>query len=80
MKHIQILGTGCAKCDNLTATAESAAKASGEPYTIEKITDIRQIMTYGVMTTPALVINGKVVAMGKVPSVAEIAGLLASIP
>lgn len=80
MKHILILGTGCAKCDNLTAIAESAAKASGEPYTIEKITDIRQIMTYGVMTTPALVINGKVVAMGKVPSVAEIGGLLASIP
>ncbi len=80
MKHIQILGTGCSKCDNLTATAETAAKATGEPYTIEKITDIRQIMTFGVMTTPALVINGKVMASGKVPSVAEIGGMLASTP
>jgi len=80
MKQIQILGTGCAKCDNLTANAEAAAKATGEPYTIGKITDIRQIMTFGVMTTPALVINGRVAASGRVPSVSEIGSLLATSP
>lgn len=77
MKQIQILGTGCAKCNNLTAVAEAAAKSTGEPHTIEKITDIRQIMAFGVMTTPALVIDGKVMAAGKVPSIDEIKQMLA---
>jgi len=76
MKQIQILGTGCAKCNNLTAVAEAAAKSTGEPYTLEKITDLRQIMSFGVMTTPALVINGKVMATGKVPSIDEIKQML----
>ncbi len=80
MKQIQILGTGCSKCNQLTATAEAAAKANGETYTIEKITDIRQIMNIGVMTTPALVIDGKVVASGRVPSVSEIESMLAASP
>jgi small redox-active disulfide protein 2 len=78
MKQIQILGTGCAKCNQLTATAEAAAKSNGEPYTIEKITDIRQIMGFGVMTTPALVIDGKVVVAGKVPSMEEVVKMLRS--
>ena len=78
MKQIQILGTGCAKCDNLTAVAEAAAKTTGEPYMIEKITDLRQIMAFGVMTTPALVIDGKVVVAGKVPSIDEVAKMLRS--
>jgi small redox-active disulfide protein 2 len=78
MKQIQILGTGCAKCNSLTAVAESAAKSTGEPYTIEKITDIRQIMTFGVMTTPALVIDGKVMTAGKVPSIDEVIKMLRS--
>jgi small redox-active disulfide protein 2 len=77
MNQIQILGTGCAKCNNLTAVAEAAAKSTGEPYTIEKITDIRQIMTFGVMTTPALVVDGKVMAAGKVPSIDEVKKMLA---
>jgi small redox-active disulfide protein 2 len=76
MKQIQILGTGCAKCNNLIAVAEAAAKLTGEPYTIEKITDLHQIMTFGVMTTPALVIDGKVMAAGKVPSIDEIKQML----
>lgn len=78
MKQIQILGTGCAKCNSLTAVAEAAAKSTGEPYTIEKITDLRQIMGFGVMTTPALVIDGKVVVAGRVPSIGEIAEMLES--
>jgi small redox-active disulfide protein 2 len=76
MKQIQILGTGCAKCNSLTAVAEAAAKSTGEPYTIEKITDIRQIMAFGVMTTPALVIDGKVRVAGKVPSIDEVKQML----
>jgi small redox-active disulfide protein 2 len=76
MKQIQILGTGCAKCNNLTAAAEAAVNATGEPHTIEKITDIRQIMAFGVMTTPALVVDGKVMASGKIPSIEEITKML----
>ena len=76
MKQIQVLGTGCAKCNNLTAVAEAAAKLTGEPYMLEKITDLRQIMTFGVMTTPALVIDGKVMVAGKVPSIDEVKQML----
>lgn len=76
MKQIQILGTGCSKCNNLTAAAEAAIAATGEAHTIEKITDIRQIMTFGVMTTPALVVDGKVMSSGKIPSVEEIKKML----
>lgn len=76
MRQIQILGTGCAKCNNLTAVAEAAAKSTGEPYSLEKITDLRQIMTFGVMTTPALVIDGKVMVAGKVPSIDEVKQML----
>ncbi len=76
MKQILILGTGCSKCNNLTAAAEAAVKATGEPHTIEKITDIRQIMTFGVMTTPALVVDGKVMTSGKIPSIEEIRKML----
>ena len=78
MKQIQILRTGCTKCNNLIATAEAAAKATSEPYTIEKITDIRQIMAFGVMTTPTLVIDGKVVASGNVPTLDEVTRMLGS--
>lgn len=77
MKQIQILGTGCSKCNNLTAAAEAAVEVTGEAHTIEKITDIRRIMTFGVMTTPALVVDGKVMASGRIPSVDEIRKMLA---
>lgn len=76
MKLIQILGTGCSKCNNLTSAAEAAVEATGEAHTIEKITDIRRIMTFGVMTTPALVVDGKVMASGRIPSVDEIRKML----
>jgi small redox-active disulfide protein 2 len=66
MKKIQILGTGCAKCKTLTANAEAAAKALGGGYAVEKVTDITHIMQFGVMTTPALAVDGVVKSVGKV--------------
>lgn len=74
---IQILGTGCAKCNALTMAAEKAAQALGLPYELEKVTDLQRIMGFGVMMTPALVVDGKVKLSGKVPSVDEIKTLLA---
>ena len=73
---IQILGTGCPKCKKLAENAEQAAKAMGVDYTIEKVTDIREMMKFGVMMTPALVVNGVVKAVGKVPDVEAIKSLL----
>ena len=66
MKHIQILGTGCPKCKTLTANAEAAAKALGIEAQIEKVEKIQDIMKFGVMTTPALVVDGQVKSAGKV--------------
>ena len=77
MKKLQILGTGCPKCKKLVENAEAAAKALGIEYAIEKVTDIGEIMKFGVMMTPALVIDGKVVAAGKVPDVDAITKMLA---
>ena len=74
---LQILGTGCAKCNALTMTTEKAAQALGLPYELEKVTDLKQIMAFGVMTTPALVVDGKVKVSGKVPSVDELKIMLA---
>ena len=74
---LQILGTGCAKCNALTMTTEKAAQALGLPYELEKVTDLKRIMAFGVMMTPALVVDGKVKVSGKVPSVDEIKKLLA---
>ncbi|MGB2754815.1 MAG: thioredoxin family protein [Phycisphaerae bacterium] len=76
MKTIQILGTGCPKCKKLAENAEAAAKALGIEYTIEKVTDITEIMAFGVMVTPALVVDGQVKAAGKVPDVEAIQAML----
>jgi len=76
MKKLQILGTGCAKCANLAAAAEQAAKTLGIDYELEKVTELNKIMTFGVMMTPALVVDGKVKLAGRVPSVEEIKKLL----
>jgi small redox-active disulfide protein 2 len=76
MKLLQILGTGCPKCNKLAATAESAARAAGVEFLLEKVTDIDQIMRFGVMMTPALVVDGEVKVMGRVPSVEEIKQIL----
>ena len=74
---LQILGTGCAKCNALTQATEQAAQSLGVSYQLEKVTDLKQIMSFGVMMTPALVVDGKVKVSGKVPSVDEIKKLLA---
>jgi len=77
VKKIQILGTGCPKCKQLTENAESAAKALGIEYEIEKVTDVNEMMTFGVMMTPALVVDGAVKVVGKVPNAEAIKALLA---
>jgi len=71
MKKIQILGTGCAKCQKLMAVADEAAKAIGAPYELQKVTDLKQIMSFKVMSTPALVVDGVVKLSGRVPTVEE---------
>ena len=72
MKKIQILGTGCPKCKKLAENAEAAAKELAIEYEIEKVTDINEMMKFGVMMTPALVVDGEVKVVGKVPSPDEI--------
>ena len=72
MIKIQILGTGCPKCKKLAENAEVAARTLGTEYEIEKVTDINEIMKFGVIMTPALVIDGQVRTVGKVPSSQEI--------
>jgi small redox-active disulfide protein 2 len=76
MKKIQILGTGCPKCKALTTNAQVAAKDLGGEFEIEKITEINEIMKFGVMMTPALAIDGQVKAVGKVLSPDEIKKML----
>jgi len=73
---IQILGTGCPKCKKLTENAEAAAKELGIEYKLEKVTNINDIMKFGVMMTPALVVNGEVKVAGKVPGVDDIKRIL----
>ena len=67
MRRLQILGTGCPKCRKLAENAEAAAKELGLEYEIEKVTDINEIMKFGVMMTPALAVDGEVKLVGKVP-------------
>jgi len=76
MQKIQILGTGCAKCNNLTEITKTAAEQLGQPYEIEKVTDMMRFAEFGVMITPALVVDGVVKSSGKVPTVEEAKALL----
>ena len=76
MKKMQILGTGCPKCAKLAENAKAAADALGMEYEIEKVTDINAIMDFGVMMTPALVVDGEVKVVGKAPSVDELKKLI----
>ena len=73
---IQILGTGCAKCNALMMATEQAAQALGLQYELEKVTDLQRIMSFGVMMTPALVVDGKVKVAGKVPNLNELKTML----
>jgi len=77
MKKIQVLGPGCPKCKKLAKNAEEAANALGIDYQLEKVTDITEIMDFGVMMTPALAVDGEVKVVGKVPSPEEIKAMLA---
>ena len=76
MKKIQILGTGCQKCKKLAENAEVAAKSLGFEYELVKVTDINEIMKFGVMMTPALAVDGEVKSTGKALSVDDIKKLL----
>lgn len=73
---IEILGTGCSKCKALEEATKQAVAMSGKFVQIEKVEDIMKIMEYGVMSTPGLVIDGKVVSTGKLLSVNEIMELI----
>lgn len=72
MYKIEVLGTGCAKCNKLEETARKAADELGVEYEVVKVKDINEIMNYGVMVTPALVVNGVVKVAGKVPVIEEL--------
>ena len=74
--EIKVLGTGCAKCKALEKATREAVAEAGIAASVTKVEDIVEIMSYGVMTTPALVVDGKIVVKGKVPSVSEIKSLL----
>ncbi len=76
MRKIHVLGTGCPKCNQLETNARMAAKGRSEQVIVSKVSEIAEIMEFGVMTTPALVLDGKVVAKGKLLSVDEIAAFL----
>ena len=73
---IEILGTGCAKCHKLDELVRATVKESGFSAEVNKVEDIKKIMGYGVMTLPALVVDGEVKMVGKIPSKDEIIRLL----
>jgi small redox-active disulfide protein 2 len=72
MKKLQVLGPGCPKCEELARRTEDAAKALGVDYELEKVKDLNQMMSLGVFLTPALVVDGEVKVVGKVPSEEEL--------
>ena len=73
---IKILGSGCAKCNQLEAATKAALEQLGMDTTVDHVTDFSQIAAYGVMTTPALVVDGKVVSYGKVLKTEEVVKIL----
>ena len=73
---LQVLGTGCAKCNQLATAAQAAAERLGVDYDLEKITDFMRFADFGVMITPALVVDGKLKIAGKVPTDAELEKML----
>jgi small redox-active disulfide protein 2 len=73
---IQILGTGCPKCKKLAEATEAAAKDLRLDYKLEKVTDLQQIMAFGVMMTPALAVDGEIKVFGKVPTLDELKRIL----
>lgn len=77
MKKLQILGTGCPKCNKLAELTEAAAKDLNVEYEIIKVKDINEIMNFGVMMTPALAVDGQVKIAGKVPDVDTLKKMIA---
>lgn len=75
---IKVLGTGCANCRNTIALIEQVARDKGVPVTLGKVEELREIMGYGVMSTPGVVVDGKVVHAGGVPSRAKVEQWLAT--
>jgi small redox-active disulfide protein 2 len=78
MSKIQILGTGCSRCRDLTANAEKAVQELGIQAEIKKVTEIQDIISFHILMTPGLVIDGQVKAAGRIPSVDEIKQMLAA--
>ena len=78
MLKIKILGSGCANCKKLEAVARDAATTAGLEVDFEKVTDMKAILAYDILSTPALVINDKVVASGRIPTKAEVQQWLAA--
>jgi small redox-active disulfide protein 2 len=76
MKEVKVLGPGCQKCQELMKQTELAVQELGLECSVEKITDIQQIVSYGVIMTPALVVDGQVKVTGKVPSLDDIKGMI----
>ena len=76
MKNVKVLGTGCASCKATVKLIEDTARAKGVAVDLEKVENIADIMAYGVMATPGVVIDGKVVHAGGIPARAKIAGWL----
>jgi small redox-active disulfide protein 2 len=76
--EIKVLGPGCANCKRLYAEAEKAVSQLSAPATITKVEDIREIMAFRILATPALVINGEVKSAGRIPNAAEITTWLAT--
>lgn len=74
--EIKILGTGCSKCKTLEKLTRDVVSKNGINATITKVEDIMEIMKYNIMTTPALVVDGKIVTKGRIPSAEEIKHLL----
>ncbi len=77
MKHIKVLGTGCANCKATLKLIEDTARAKGVAVQLEKVESIADIMAHGVMSTPGVVIDGKVVHTGGVPDRKKVEGWLA---
>jgi len=72
MKHIKVLGSGCASCKTVYQMIEEAAKAKGVEIRLEKVEDIAEIMRHGIMSTPGVVVDGKVVHAGGMPDRAKV--------